>query len=136
MNYPYYNQFQNSNNFQPLQMPIQMANQLVSNSNQLLRVNGLEGAKAYQMPPNSTVALFDANDDVFYVKNSDSGGFSSVKAYTFALMEEKSVNKSNITTEDYVTRAEFEELKEMIKDGKQFVSKSKSKQSNADDSAI
>ena len=35
----------------------------------LIRVNGIDGAKAYQMPANSTVALFDANEDVMYIKS-------------------------------------------------------------------
>lgn len=34
---------------------------------QLIRVTGIEGAKAYQMGPNSVVPLFDANDDVMRV---------------------------------------------------------------------
>lgn len=37
----------------------------------LTRVTGLEGAKAYQMPANSTVALFDNNDDLMYIKTTD-----------------------------------------------------------------
>lgn len=31
----------------------------------LVRVTGIDGARAYQMRPNSTVALFDANNDYF-----------------------------------------------------------------------
>lgn len=38
-----------------------------SYSNNLIRVTGLEGARAYQMQPNSTAALFDANEDLMYV---------------------------------------------------------------------
>lgn len=44
----------------------------------LIRVNGLEGAKAYQMSANSTVALFDANNDLMYVKSTDGAGFPSI----------------------------------------------------------
>lgn len=32
---------------------------------QLVRVTGLDGAKAYQMRPNSAVALFDGAEDIF-----------------------------------------------------------------------
>lgn len=31
----------------------------------ITRVTGEEGAKAYQMAPNSSAALFDGNEDVF-----------------------------------------------------------------------
>ena len=40
----------------------------------LIRVTGMEGARAYQMPPNSAVALFDGGQDVFYVKTASSPG--------------------------------------------------------------
>lgn len=43
----------------------------------LIRVNGIEGAKAYQVMPRETVALFDGNDDVFFIKSAD--GFSTKK---------------------------------------------------------
>lgn len=85
-------------------------------SNNLLRVNGYEGAKAFQMVPNSTVALFDANEDLFYVKSSDSGGFSSISTYSFSPI--KSEQPTNI---EYITRKEFEELKEEIRNGKQSI---------------
>lgn len=81
----------------------------------LLRVNGIEGAKAYPMQmPNSMVALFDNNEDVFYVKNTDCSGFSTVKAYSFTPIEEKPLNEPNTKPQEYVTRKEFEELKEAI----------------------
>lgn len=37
---------------------------------QLIRVTGLDGAKAYQMRPNSAVALFDGAEDIFYLKST------------------------------------------------------------------
>ena len=39
-----------------------------NNPTQLIRVNGLDSAKAYPTNPNSTVPLFDSNDDIFYIK--------------------------------------------------------------------
>lgn len=112
----YQNQY--SMNYQP-QIPLQN-NCINSNRNTLLRVNGYEGARAFQMTPDTTVALFDANEDIFYVKTSDAGGFANIKAYSFQPVEQ--VIKTN--NEDYVTRKEFEELKEMISNGKQFIQES------------
>lgn len=86
----------------------------------LLRVNGIEGARAYSMAPNTTTALFDANEDVFYVKSADAGGFSTIQAYSFKRMEE-----APTVAAEYVTRREFEELKEAL-NGKLTVPKSKS----------
>lgn len=84
----------------------------------LIRVTGMEGARAYQMPPNSAVALFDGGQDVFYVKTTDGAGFPTIRAYSFQPMEQAQAMGSS----EYVTRAEFEQLKEMIVHGKQPVS--------------
>ena len=83
----------------------------------LIRVTGMEGARAYQMPPNSAVALFDGGQDVFYVKTTDGAGFPTIRAYSFQPMEQAQAMGAN----EYVTRAEFEQLKEMIVHGKQPV---------------
>ena len=40
----------------------------------LIRVNGIEGARMYPVQPNTRIALFDANEDVFYIKCADAGG--------------------------------------------------------------
>ena len=83
----------------------------------LIRVTGMEGARAYQMPPNSAVALFDGGQDVFYVKTTDGAGFPTIRAYSFQPMEKAQAMGAN----EYVTRAEFEQLKEMIVHAKQPV---------------
>jgi hypothetical protein len=79
----------------------------------LIQVTGLEGAKAYPMAPNSVAALFDADRDVMYIKRTDAGGYPTIAAYTFAPMQEPATQQP-----EYVTRQEFNELKEMIVNGK------------------
>ena len=100
----------------------------------LTRVNGLEGAKAFQIMPRETVALFDGNDDIFYIKAADDGGFPTIKAYRFAEVDLTGAK----TTNDYVTKSEFEELKKEVQNyAEQFVSKAKpTKKSVADDSGV
>lgn len=90
----------------------------------LIRVNGLEGAKAYQMSANSIVSLFDANDDIMYIKSTDGAGFPSIR--TFSFTEVKEQNKP-IQQVDYISREEFEEFKkELMNNGKQSIQRSKS----------
>lgn len=84
----------------------------------LIQVNGLEGARAYPLGPNSSVPLFDANSDVMYVKRTDAGGYPTIQAYTFAPVQDAQQQQP-----EYVTREEFNELKEMIANGKQPVRK-------------
>lgn len=94
--------------YQP-QMPMMQSPQT------LTRVTGIEGAKAYQMAPNSVAALFDGDNDIFYVKSTDGAGFPTIKAFSFAPLE------TSPAQSDFVTRAEFEELKGLILNGKQPV---------------
>lgn len=79
----------------------------------LIQVTGIEGAKAYPLAPNSEAALFDAGRDVFYVKRTDAGGYPTISAYQFAPMNETNQPESS----EFVTRQEFNELKEMIENG-------------------
>lgn len=101
---------------------------------QLIRVNGIDGAKAFQMPPNSSVALFDTNNDVFFVKSTDGAGFGSIRTFTFIPVPDAQPQIQQASPE-YVTRAEFDELKGMVlSNGKQPV-RTNRKQQSADDAA-
>lgn len=91
----------------------------------LIRVNGIDGAKAYQMSPNSTVALFDSNDDIMYVKSTDGAGFPQIRRFRFTEVQESQAQQQpNV---DFVSREEFEKFKkEIMSNGKQSVRKSES----------
>lgn len=92
----------------------------------LIRVTGMQGAKAYQMPANSRAALFDDTDDIVIIKMTDGAGFPSYRRARLDWIEEEPEN-------DVVTRAElnakFEELKGLILDGKQSVRRGKNSSS-------
>lgn len=51
--------------------------------NNLLRVTGPESAKAYSLPPNSNVVLFDADNPIFYLKATDDSGFATIRTFEF-----------------------------------------------------
>ena len=105
----------------------QMNNQQIFPQEQtqnLIRVNGIDGAKTYQMPANSTVALFDCNEDIMYIKTTDGAGFPSIRTFNFA---EITQNEKSSSSQDYISRQEFEEFKkELMNNGKQSISRSKS----------
>lgn len=94
-----------------------------NNVQNLIRVNGIEGAKAYQMYPNSTVALFDNNDDIMYIKTTDGANFPSIRKFAFTEVQDNTPTQKE---QDYVTRTEFEQLKEELLNGKQSISRTKS----------
>lgn len=106
------NNTQIDNLYRPSASPMTM-------SNQLTQVNGIESAKAYPTAPNSMYALFDSNDDVFYVKTTDASNFPVIKKYRF--YEETEPVKEEASK--YVTVEEFEKFKKEMLDAKQFVSK-------------
>nr|DAR49662.1 MAG TPA: hypothetical protein [Caudoviricetes sp.] len=109
--------------YQAFQNPYAM-NMTPQTPTTLTRVTGIDGAKAYQMTPNSTVALFDNNEDIMYIKTTDGAGFPTIR--TFAFNEVVANNNSVSENVDYVTRDEFNKLKEELLNGKQSISRSKS----------
>ena len=105
------------NGFQNQNPPMNNNNRM----DNILQVMGPESAQAYQIGPDSRVILMDANRPVFYIKRSDSGGYSETKAYEFheiSLMPEQSVTTptAQISPEEYVTKNEFNEFKQMIEE--------------------
>lgn len=98
----------------------------------LIRVTGMQGAKAYQMPANSRAALFDDTDDIVIIKMTDGAGFPSYRRARLDWLPDEPES-------DSVTRKEFDdlrnsiiELKGLILNGQQPVRKS-SKNAAKDD---
>lgn len=104
-------------------------NQQFNNGDQILKVNGLDGAKAFQTKPNSSIALFDANEDIFYVKSTDAANFPTIRAFRFTEVRDA----QNTSEERYVTYDEFAKFREeILGNGKQFVQQRRSaNESNA-----
>lgn len=86
---------------------------------QLIRVTGIDGAKAYQMSPNSAVVLFDGAEDIFYLKSTDGAGFPTIRIFRF-----EEITATPNTSQEYITKAEFEQFKEEILNGKQHIQES------------
>lgn len=84
-----------------------------------ITVNGIQGAKEHQVPANTTHWLMDSNDSVFYVKSADEFGVSKqFKAYRFEEVNiapaVETVQTQQIDTSMFISREEFDELKEKI----------------------
>lgn len=119
---PYNNYNMGMNNFYPNQFSTLTQPQMSTQN--LIRVNGIDGAKGYQMSANSTVALFDTNEDIMYVKSTDGAGFPSIRTFSFTEIKENTKVSQNT---DYISRQEFEDFKkELMNNGKQSISRSKS----------
>ena len=95
-------------------------------SNNLIRVTGIDGAKAYQMGPNSTMALFDGAEDLMYIKSTDGAGFPTIRTFKF---EEVPPTGMSAATE-YMTRAEVEAYVEQFVSEKSTKSNSRKSKNN------
>ena len=70
------------NPFNPYQNnPSYLQQHQTANPNQIIKVNGMNGAQAYQMPPNSQVLLLDETQPILWLKQTDGAGYPSLTAY-------------------------------------------------------
>ena len=90
----------------------------------IIRVTGMEGAKAYQMPPNSREALFDDTDDIVFIKVTDGGGFPTLKA---ARLEWIGNLEKQAQSPEYLTREEFARWREEFENGQHVIRQRRSR---------
>lgn len=108
---PYINAFSNYNSpYNPVSAGMGYS-QL--NKQEITEVYGAQGAQAYQMAPNSSTILLDANEPVAYIKKTDGAGSASIIAYKLVPLQadntsdlEKRVRKlEDIINESYTFNA-------------------------------
>ena len=73
-------------------------------------VNGIEGAKSYQVQPNQMVMLLDSDNPIIYKKIANNLGQCSIQAYKMIPIED-AVERPNA---EYVLKSEFDELVKRI----------------------
>ena len=84
-------------------------------------VNGDDGAKQFSMRPNSRVALFDINDDIVFIKQTDSNNYPTIRKFRLTeIVDEPKVNNA----QQYVTIDEFNKLREELLNGQQSIRES------------
>ena len=87
------------------------------NNNGITWVLGEAGAKSYLVAPNTTVALWDSENPVIYLKSADSSGMPSMKIIDYKVRENASSNPNlleNKPKADYVTKVELDEIRSEI----------------------
>ena len=89
--------------------------QLVSGLD-LIDVAGIDEARSYPLGPNCRVALFNKNEDVFYVKATDANGFPSLRGFKYEeIMLSDQESASGITLSD-IREIMREEIKNALKE--------------------
>lgn len=86
-------------------------------NNGITWVQGVEGAKAYQLMPNSNIMLLDSeNDGVFYIKTSDNVGMCNLRIFKYEEVLDQPKAPA-IDTSQFVTHTELEEALNKIRGG-------------------
>ena len=85
-------------------------------SNGIIWVQGEAGAKSYLVAPNTTVQLWDSENNVIYLKSADSSGLPSMRILDYTIRENASQMPQNGLKNEsmYVTKEEFEKFKNEI----------------------
>lgn len=105
-------------NYQPINYAQpQYNNQQTQNSSGLIWVQGIEGAKSYLVAPNSSVALWDSEQNAIYLKSADASGMPSMKILDYTIRGENSAQNNvqiNEQKNDYATHEELTALENRI----------------------
>lgn len=111
--YPYGNLYQQNN--------IPQGNQGAQNQqaqlNQYAFVNGIEGAKSFQLQPNQSIFLMDSDNPLCYMKTSNSVGQSTLRYFRLTEVSEndlKATTQPQVNSNDYVLKSDFEVLSKRI----------------------
>ena len=85
-------------------------------TNNIVWVQGIEGAKAWQLAPNSMVILLDSEvENKMYIKVSDNIGMCTLRIFSY-VEETAPTTNNNLDLSQYVTKEELSTLiKEILK---------------------
>ena len=73
-------------------------------------VQGEAGAKSFLVAPNTTVALWDSEAQVIYLKSADASGMPSMRVIDYTIRGGQPVNH----TTEYATKEDLEKLRAKI----------------------
>lgn len=77
-------------------------------TNQYAFVNGIEGAKSFQVQPNQMVMLLDSDNPIVYKKTANPLGQATIEAFRLVPIEEEKPESK------YVLKTDFEALVKRI----------------------
>ena len=86
-NNPYANVQNNQQPYQQQQPQMQNPQPTMQMQSNIEYVNGIEGAKAFILPPNTQKLLLDSDNAFFYIKTTDMQGKPTVKRFRYIDVE-------------------------------------------------
>ena len=111
-------------NYQQQYMPQQYVPQQApqyqqQNNMDIIWVQGEAGAKSFLLAPNSTVQLWDSENQFIYLKSTDAYGKPTIRTFEYREVGNDTQGKldrlsENENKNEYVTKAEFDEFSERV----------------------
>lgn len=89
----------------------------------VIRVNGENGARAYQMPPESEAILLDETAPLIWLVLTDGAGYKTVTPYTIEPYVPKTVDLDNLVTR-------LERLEEVLNEQQSNITNSSTEQTS------
>lgn len=103
-----------TNTIPSYQQNIQQQQQQQQMNNSMIWVQGEAGAKAYMVPNNTTVALWDSEEQTIYIKSVDQNGKPSMTILDYVDRNATEDQSVDISMDDYVTKEQFDEFNENV----------------------
>lgn len=102
--YPQQNYMQNMTSQAQNPAPAQQ-----TTSSSIIWVQGEAGAKSYMVAPNTTVQLWDSENQVIYLKSADASGMPSMKVLDYRIREQAQPIQTvpAVMPQEYVTKEEL-----------------------------
>ena len=101
------------NNYYPIGYQQQMYQPVPQNNGGIIWVQGEAGAKSYLVAPNTTVQLWDSENQSIYLKSADASGMPSIKILDYKIRD----TSDHVDTpfKDRVEYATMESIKDLEK---------------------
>lgn len=97
------------------QQPVQTTSQQQQqNNNSMVWVQGEAGAKAFSLPPNTTIPLWDSESQTIYIKSVDANGKPTMTILDY-------VDRSASTPQEEVAKVEYATKEQMDAFNKQLI---------------
>ena len=117
---PYYPQA-----YQPV-APSAQNNTAQSQNSGIIWVQGESGAKSYLVAPNTTVQLWDSENQVIYLKSADSSGMPSIKTLDYSIRDAQSAAEPiKVNENKFISKDELDGLKNDLESLRHDVDKMK-----------
>lgn len=109
------------NGYPATYQPVYQVPQPQSQSQQssIIWVQGEAGAKSYMVAPNSTVTLWDSENQTIYLKSADASGMPSIKTLDYTIREARNgANTAPVLSDDklstFATKDEIKAVSDRI----------------------